>query len=354
MVTMLVHAFAESVNLAVTSLAFWYGGELLSQGEYTLREFFIAFMSVLIGSQTAGVLFGYSSDVSKAHAAANHIIALRDSRPPITTSTGSKITMTGCEKAPLIEFRNVNFAYASRPNHNVLKGLNLSIQKGQSIGIVGASGCGKSTIIALLERFYDVTSGQLLVGGTPLSEQDVHHHRSNIGMVSQDTMLFQGSIRENILLGLHDDEEDEATATSRVERACRSANMHEFILSLPAGYSTDVGNRGVALSGGQRQRLAIARALIRELDLLLFDEATSALDTANEALVQHSIESVARERPDTTTIAVAHRLSTIKRCNCIFVLHDGEVDEQGTHEELVARRGRYYAMVLAQSLDRET
>ncbi|EAT76662.2 hypothetical protein SNOG_15824 [Parastagonospora nodorum SN15] len=275
MVTMLVHAFAESVNLAVTSLAFWYGGELLSQGEYTLREFFIAFMSVLIGSQTAGVLFGYSSDVSKAHAAANHIIALRDSRPPITTSTGSKITMTGCEKAPLIEFRNVNFAYASRPNHNVLKGLNLSIQKGQSIGIVGASGCGKSTIIALLERFYDVTSGQLLVGGTPLSEQDVHHHRSNIGMVSQDTMLFQGSIRENILLGLHDDEEDEATATSRVERACRSANMHEFILSLPAGYSTDVGNRGVALSGGQRQRLAIARALIRELDLLLFDEATT-------------------------------------------------------------------------------
>ncbi|KAH5753980.1 hypothetical protein HBI16_231290 [Parastagonospora nodorum] len=333
MVTMLVHAFAESVNLAVTSLAFWYGGELLSQGEYTLREFFIAFMSVLIGSQTAGVLFGYSSD-SGVRAQKGVGSFFRSAWPLITTSTGSKITMTGCEKAPLIEFRNVNFAYASRPNHNVLKGLNLSIQKGQSIGIVGLQA--------------------LLVGGTPLSEQDVHHHRSNIGMVSQDTMLFQGSIRENILLGLHDDEEDEATATSRVERACRSANMHEFILSLPAGYSTDVGNRGVALSGGQRQRLAIARALIRELDLLLFDEATSALDTANEALVQHSIESVARERPDTTTIAVAHRLSTIKRCDCIFVLHDGEVDEQGTHEELVARRGRYYAMVLAQSLDRET
>ncbi|KAH3963530.1 hypothetical protein HBH70_240760 [Parastagonospora nodorum] len=334
MVTMLVHAFAESVNLAVTSLAFWYGGELLSQGEYTLREFFIAFMSVLIGSQTAGVLFGYSSDWSGVRAQKGVGSFFRSAWPLITTSTGSKITMTGCEKAPLIEFRNVNFAYASRPNHNVLKGLNLSIQKGQSIGIVGLQA--------------------LLVGGTPLSEQDVHHHRSNIGMVSQDTMLFQGSIRENILLGLHDDEEDEATATSRVERACRSANMHEFILSLPAGYSTDVGNRGVALSGGQRQRLAIARALIRELDLLLFDEATSALDTANEALVQHSIESVARERPDTTTIAVAHRLSTIKRCDCIFVLHDGEVDEQGTHEELVARRGRYYAMVLAQSLDRET
>jgi ATP-binding cassette subfamily B (MDR/TAP) protein 1 len=219
---------------------------------------------------------------------------------------------------------------------------------------VGASGCGKSTLIALLERFYDVTSGQLLVGGIPLSELDVHHHRSNIGLVSQDTMLFQGTIRENVLLGLHDNKKDEATANERVERACRSANMHEFILSLPEGYSTNVGNRGIALSGGQRQRLAIARALIREPDLLLFDEATSALDTANEALVQQAIESVARERPERTTIAVAHRLSTIKRCDCIFVLHDGQVDDKGTHEELVGRRGRYYAMVMAQSLDRET
>jgi ATP-binding cassette subfamily B (MDR/TAP) protein 1 len=354
MVTMLVHAFSESVSLAVTSLAFWYGGKLLSQGEYALRDFFIAFMAVLIGSQTAGILFGFSSDVSKAHAAANHIIALRESRPPINTSTGRIVATTRSEKAPVIEFQNVNFAYASRPDHNVLKGLNLRIQKGQSIGIVGASGCGKSTIIALLERFYDVTSGQLLVGGIPLSELDVHHHRSNIGLVSQDTMLFQGTIRENVLLGLHDNEKDEATANERVERACRSANMHEFILSLPEGYSTNVGNRGIALSGGQRQRLAIARALIREPDLLLFDEATSALDTANEALVQQAIESVARERPERTTIAVAHRLSTIKRCDCIFVLHDGQVDDKGTHEELVGRRGRYYAMVMAQSLDRET
>ncbi|USP73418.1 putative ABC transporter [Curvularia clavata] len=313
MVTMLVHAFAESVNLAVTSLAFWYGGKLLSQGEYALRDFFIAFMAVLIGSQTAGILFGYSPDVSKAHAAANHIIALQESRPPINTSTGSKITMTGSEKTPLIEFRDITFVYPSRPNHNVLKGLSLSVQKGQSIGI----------------------AGQLLIGGTPLSELD-------------------GTIQENILLGLHDNDQDETSANARVERTCRSANMHDFILSLPEGYSTDIGNRGVALSGGQRQRLAIARALIREPDLLLFDEATSALDTANEAMVQQAIESVAREKPGRTTIAVAHRLSTIKRCDRIFVLHDGLVDEQGTHDEPVAMRGRYYAMVLAQSLDRET
>ncbi|KAF1837922.1 P-loop containing nucleoside triphosphate hydrolase protein [Decorospora gaudefroyi] len=197
MMKMLVHAFSESVSLAVTSLVFCACG-----GESYI------------------------------------IIALRESRPPINTSTGIKPTGTGSEKAPVIEFRDVSFAYASRPNHNVLKGQDLSIQKGQSVGIVGASGCRKSTLIALLERFYDVTSGQLLVGGAPLSELDVHHHRSIIGMVSQDTMLFQVTIREMVRLGLPDDKEDEATANERVERTCRSANMHDFILSLPEGYGT--------------------------------------------------------------------------------------------------------------------
>lgn len=218
---------------------------------------------------------------------------------------------------------------------------------------MGASGCGKSTIIALLERFYDVSSGQLLVDGMPISDLDVHHHRSRIGLVSQETALFQGTIRDNILLGLPDDEVNAPEASERVEKACKSAHMHDFIMSLPDGYSTDVGNRGVALSGGQRQRLAIARALIREPDILLFDEATSALDTTNEALVQAAIEEVSRENSGRTTIAVAHRLSTIRRCDCIFVLHAGQVVEQGTHDDLVEKQGRYYSMVMAQSLDQE-
>ncbi|KZL66296.1 ABC transporter [Colletotrichum tofieldiae] len=353
MITMIVHAFAESINLAVTALAFWYGGKLLSEGLYDMRTFFIVFMAVLMGSNSGGILFGFSSNVAKAHSAANHILDLRASQPPINTSTGIKALPASGEESAIIELRDVTFAYPSRPDHLALNNLNLKIGKGQSVGIVGASGCGKSTIIGLLERFYDVTSGQLLIEGRQLQDLDVHHHRSRVGLVSQETMLFQGSISDNILLGLPDDEAIAPNAHERVERACRSANMHDFISSLPEGYATDIGNRGVALSGGQRQRLAIARALIREPDILLFDEATSALDTANEALVQAAIEAVTREKPGRTTIAVAHRLSTIQRCDRIFVLHKGQVVEEGTHHELFHRRGQYYEMVLAQSLDRE-
>ncbi|KAL2879796.1 hypothetical protein SGCOL_004839 [Colletotrichum sp. CLE4] len=284
MITMVVHAFAESINMAVTGLAFWYGGKLLSEGRYDMRTFFIVFMAVLMGSQSGGVLFGFSSNVSRAHSAANHIIDLRTSQPPINTSSGLKELPASKNSPAAIEFRDVTFAYPSRPTRSVLHGLNLKILRGQSVGIVGASGCGKSIMVALLERFYDINSGQLLVEGTPLRDLD-------------------GSIRDNILVGLSDEEAAAPDADERVERACCLANMHDFISSLPEVYGTDVENHGIALSGGQRQRLTIARALIREPEVLLFDKATSALDTANEALVQAAIEAVAREKPGRTTIA---------------------------------------------------
>ncbi len=223
----------------------------------------------------------------------------------------------------------------------------MTIHQGQTIGIVGASGCGKTTIITLLERFYDISSGQILIHGHSLSSLDIRSYRATVGLVSQDTTLYQGSIRENILLGAgSDDQVSEETLIS----ACRSANIHDFILSLPEGYNTDAGSRGLALSGGQRQRIAIARALVRDPSILLLDEATSALDTQSEEVVQTALETAGKGR---TVVAVAHRLSTVRGADCIFVLDAGRVVEAGSHTELVKRRGRYWDMVQAQSLDRE-
>jgi ATP-binding cassette subfamily B (MDR/TAP) protein 1 len=232
----------------------------------------------------------------------------------------------------------------------VLQGLTFKIQRGERIGIVGASGCGKTTVISLLERFYEVGSGEILINGVRLQDLDVHQHRARIGLVSQSTTLYQGSIRDNVLVGISPD--DDGVSDEKLLKACKDANIHDFIESLPEGYDTDAGARGLSLSGGQRQRIAIARALIREPHFLLFDEATSALDTENELIVQEAI-NVASKGPGRTTIAVAHRLSTIRRCDRILVLNAGQVVEEGSHNELMTRRGQYYEMVCAQGLDRE-
>lgn len=220
----------------------------------------------------------------------------------------------------------------------------MKIYRGQSVGIVGASGCGKTTIISLLERFYDIKSGTIRINGQSLTDLDVHAYRDTTGLVSQDTTLYQGSIKDNVLLGT--DTEDE----EKLMQACKDANIHDFIMSLPQGYDTDSGSRGLALSGGQRQRIAVARALIRDPKILLLDEATSALDTQSEEVVQRALETAAKGR---TTVAVAHRLSTVRGADRIFVLEKGRVVEEGTHDELVGMKGRYWDMVQAQSLDKE-
>ena len=195
-----------------------------------------------------------------------------------------------------------------------------------------------------------------------MQQLNVQDHRSHLGLVSQDTTLYQGSIRDNILLGqkprqaAHGEIQPESgtEADDAVIRVCKLAHIHDFIMSLPDGYHTNLGSHGMSLSGGQRQRLAIARALIREPDLLLFDEATSALDTESEALVQQAFEAITHKNDSRTVISVAHRLSTIKQCDRILVLCRGQIVEQGTHDELVAQCGLYYEMVLAQTLDTET
>jgi len=240
----------------------------------------------------------------------------------------------------------VNFSYADR-NVPVLSNLNLKIKAGQFAALVGATGCGKSTIISLLERFYDPTGGKIIFGDTTITEVETSSYRKNLSLVAQEATLYEGTIRENISLSVPDEEAPDES----INQACKSAQIHEFIVSLPDGYNTVIGPRGVALSGGQRQRVALARALLRQPQVLLLDEATSNLDSESEKQVQAAIEQAAGEG-GRTVIAVAHRLATIQNADIIFVLGSGRVLESGTHSELISKRGVYFQMCQAQALDR--
>jgi ATP-binding cassette, subfamily B (MDR/TAP), member 1 len=217
-----------------------------------------------------------------------------------------------------VEFQNVHFRYATRKHVPVLRGLNLKIMPGQYVALVGISGSGKSTIVSLIERFYDVLAGQVLVDGKDISTFNIRSYRKHIALVSQEPTLYQGSIRENVMLGTT----NEAVTQEEIEEACRNANIHDFIASLPQGYDTDCGAKGVQLSGGQKQRIAIARALVRNPKILLLDEATSALDSSSEKVVQEALDQAAKGR---TTVAIAHRLSTIQKADIIYVLDQGVV-----------------------------
>ena len=199
--------------------------------------------------------------------------------------------------------------------------------------------------MALLERFYRLDSGSILINDHPVQSINLRSYRSMISLVSQETVLYRGTIKENILLGFHGNSQ---IAHDKVVQACQDANIHDFILTLPQGYDTMCGIRGLNLSGGQRQRLAIARALVRDPQILLLDEATSALDTENESLVQDALSKAMRNR---LTITVAHRLSTIKNANCIYVLSNGRIHEYGDHDSLLQKRGLYYSMCEMQQLD---
>lgn len=247
-----------------------------------------------------------------------------------------------------IEFRDVHFRYPTRPEQPVLRGLNLTVKPGQYVALVGASGCGKSTTIAMLERFYDPLVGGVYVDGHEISSLNVNNYRSHLALVSQEPTLYQGTIRDNILLGA--DTKPEDVPEEAIVRACKDANIYEFILSLPDAFNTVVGNKGSMLSGGQKQRIAIARALLRNPKVLLLDEATSALDSESEKVVQAALDLAAKGR---TTIAVAHRLSTIQKADMIFVFDQGRVVENGTHNELLAQRGRYFELVNLQSLGKQ-
>ncbi|CAP80778.1 Leptomycin B resistance protein [Penicillium chrysogenum] len=336
------YAASQSANFLCVALAFWYGGSLIIHEGYSMVQFFIAYAAVIAGAFSAGAIFSFAPDMSKSRQAAQDIKTLLSR--PVTIDTRQKTGEQLPKMDGSLEIRNIYFRYPSRPESVVLNGLSLSVQTGQYIGLVGASGCGKSTIISLLERFFDPEAGTILVDGKDISKLNIKSYRSHLALVSQEPTLYQGTIRENIIIGTDDDN----LCEERVIQACKDANIYDFILSLPDGFSTVIGARGGMLSGGQQQRIAIARALLRDPRILLLDEATSALDSESEKVVQDALNAAAQGR---TTVAVAHRISTVQKADCIYVLHEGNVVEQGTHLELMELGGRYFELVKLQSLE---
>lgn len=341
----LIFAASDSLPLLAMAFVLWYGGTLLISGEYMTFNYLVVYIAVVQGAMGAGQWLSFAPNIAQAAAAANRIQAMRV--PDRTGDPGIALDPNAVgddDRGVRIELRDVWFKYPTR-DVPVLNGLNMTITKGQFAAIVGPSGCGKTSIISLLERFYQVSSGQITFDGTDIDDLNLTDYRKIISLVAQEPSIFDGTIRENILLGVDADTITDDT----LHRACRDAGIHDFILSLPDGYNTKAGIKGILLSGGQRQRISIARALIRNPRLLLLDEATSNLDSETEKMVQAVFEKTKKSR---TMIVVAHRLATVQNADVIFVLGDGQVLEKGTHLSLLQKRGVYYSMCQAQALDR--
>lgn len=312
----------------------WYGSYLIVNNEITVGNFasFITSLVMLynpiksIGNNYNGVIFSLMA-VERVFEKLNNVPTIRNN-----------------EKAKIIKhckgnicYKNVSFEYvADKP---VLKNVNLNIKSGQTIALVGNSGGGKTTISSLLPRFYDVKSGSITLDGINIKDLDINNLRDNIAIVFQDNFLFGGTIRENILFGRQDISEQQ------LQQAIHSACLDEFITTLKDGLDTQIGERGVLLSGGQKQRIAIARALIKNAPILILDEATSALDNKSEAVVQHAIDNLMKDR---TVMVIAHRLSTVRNADCIVVINDGQIVEKGSHDELLKKKGAYAALYRTQ------
>ncbi|KAK1982269.1 ABC transporter [Colletotrichum cereale] len=350
---MLWFSLTQSIEYLFLALGFWYGIHLFASNEITVFAFFVALMSVFFSAQGTDQIFQFSTSMTKGKVGANYIFWLGRLLPAVRETPENQ--NHGPKSGGPIELGDVHFSYPLRPDFPVLKGINLDVQKGQFIALVGASGCGKSTIVSMLERFYDPSDGTVRIAGEPLPNINPRLYRRMVGLVQQEPTLFQGSIRENISLGIDADEsspDDTASGTSdhEIEAALRQANAWDFVSSLPDGFATQVGSNGTQLSGGQRQRIAIARALVRNPSILLLDEATSALDTESEKIVQSALAEAAK-KDDRITIAVAHRLSTVKDADLICVFFGGQIVEMGTHTDLLAKGGMYSKMCAAQSLE---
>lgn len=314
----------------------WYGGHRVVSGVLTIGElmFFYTLLGYLLGPLER--LATVNIQFQEAFIAVDRLFQVLDIRPEPLDDR--KARFTGVHQA--LELRDVNFRYGCR--RNVLNGLNLTVPAGSTVAIVGESGCGKSTLLKLLMRFHEPKEGRIVVDGIDLRDFNLASLREQIGIVSQDPFIINGTLRDNIALGAP------AAELNDVIAAARAAGLEEFINELPDRYETMLGERGANLSGGERQRLAIARAILRQPAILIFDEATSHLDTRTERAIQESLQSVFSER---TVLLVAHRLSTVRDADLICVMHEGRVVEQGSHHELLAQNGRYAQLWRAQSAE---
>ncbi|TKY62124.1 ABC transporter B family member 1 [Spatholobus suberectus] len=345
--------FAKGMGLGATyfvvfccyALLLWYGGYLVRHHATNGGLAIATMFAVMIGGLGLGQSAPSMAAFTKARVAAAKIFRIIDHKPGIDRNSESGMeleTVTG-----LVELKNVDFSYPSRPEVRILNDFSLNVPAGKTIALVGSSGSGKSTVVSLIERFYDPTSGQVLLDGHDIKTLKLRWLRQQIGLVSQEPALFATTIRENILLGRPDADQVE------IEEAARVANAHSFIIKLPEGYETQVGERGLQLSGGQKQRIAIARAMLKNPAILLLDEATSALDSESEKLVQEALDRFMIGR---TTLVIAHRLSTIRKADLVAVLQQGSVSEIGTHDELFSKgeNGVYAKLIKMQEMAHET
>ncbi|KAL0347153.1 UNVERIFIED_CONTAM: ABC transporter B family member 1 [Sesamum calycinum] len=326
--------FAKGMGLGATyftvfccyALLLWYGGYLVRH-HFTNGGLAIATMfAVMIGGLALGQSAPSMAAFAKARVAAAKIFRIINHKPDVDRNSESGLELESITGQ--LELKNVDFSYPSRPETQILNNFSLTVPAGKTIALVGSSGSGKSTVVSLIERFYDPTSGQVLLDGHDIKTLKLRWLRQQIGLVSQEPALFATTIKENILLGRPD------ATLIEIEEAARVANAHSFIVKLPDGYDTQVGDRGLQLSGGQKQRIAIARAMLKNPAILLLDEATSALDSESEKLVQEALDRFMIGR---TTLVIAHRLSTIRKADLVAVLQQGSVSEIGTHDDLIAR-----------------